>query len=104
MYSENIETLSISLPAFLVKFINNYISTHQNKSPSVVIQDALQLLLAQEERQQVAGNAALLFEKKQQVLELEQAYRDAAQEFDTNWEITVMDGLSNEKWWRNELL
>ncbi len=95
MYSENIETLSISLPAFFVKFINNYISTHQNKSPSVVIQDALQLLLAQEERQQVAGNA---FDKKQQVLELEQAYRDAAQEFDTNWEITVMDGLSHEKW------
>jgi hypothetical protein len=29
---------------------------------------------------------------------LERAYRDAVQEFDTAWEITAKDGLSNETW------
>jgi Arc/MetJ-type ribon-helix-helix transcriptional regulator len=96
MYSENTETLSISLPASFVHFINDYITTHDNKSPSMVIQDALQLLL-NGERQRVEGDAAL-FDREQQDHELEQAYRDAAQEFDTNWEITASDGLSNETW------
>jgi hypothetical protein len=30
--------------------------------------------------------------------DLERAYRDAVQEFDTAWEITAKDGLSNETW------
>ena len=51
MYRENTETLSISLPAFFVHFINGYITTHENKSPSLVIQDALQLLYDREQGQ-----------------------------------------------------
>lgn len=51
MYHENTETLSISLPVFFVHFINGYITTHENKSPSVVIQEALQLLYEREQRQ-----------------------------------------------------
>jgi len=49
MYPENTETLSISLPAFFVHFINGYITTHEKKSPSLVIQDALQLLYEREQ-------------------------------------------------------
>jgi uncharacterized protein (DUF433 family) len=49
MYGENTETLSISLPTSFVHFINGYITTHENKSPSVVIQDALQLLSDREQ-------------------------------------------------------
>ncbi len=97
MYCENTETLSISLPTSFVHFINRYITTHENKSPSVVIQDALQLLLNQEKRQQVEGDAAP-FDRERQDRELEQAYCDAAHEFDTDWEITASDGLSNETW------
>ena len=29
---------------------------------------------------------------------LDSIYIDAVQEFDTNWEITALDGLSNETW------
>jgi len=96
MYRENTETLSISLPTFFIHSINNYITTHDNKSPSLVIQDALQLLLDQE-RQKGEGNVAP-FDRERQDRELEQAYRDAAQEFDADWEITASDGLSNETW------
>ncbi len=94
MYPENTETLSISLPTFFIHSINDYITTHENKSPSLVIQDALQLLLDQEK---VEGNAAP-FDRERPDRELEQAYRDAAQEFDADWEITASDGLSNETW------
>jgi uncharacterized protein (DUF433 family) len=52
MSSEHFETLSISLPAFFVHFIDDYITTYQKKSPSQVIQDALQLL---HEREQERG-------------------------------------------------
>jgi Arc/MetJ-type ribon-helix-helix transcriptional regulator len=97
MYHENTETLSISLPVFFVHFINGYITTHENKSPSVVIQDALQLL-HERERQRLEGDAALFENRERQDRELEQAYCDAAQEFDTDWEITALDGLSNETW------
>jgi Arc/MetJ-type ribon-helix-helix transcriptional regulator len=98
MYSEHVETLSISLPTFFVHFIDNYIAKDKSKSPSVVIQDALQLLFDREQ-QRVEGNVATLkFDREQQDRELEQAYRDAAQEFDTDWEITASDGLSHETW------
>jgi len=43
-------------------------------------------------------NNTVHFEKERQDIELEQAYRDAAQEFDSSWEITTLDGLSNETW------
>jgi len=49
MYSEHVKTLSISLPTFFVHFIDNYIAKDKSKSPSVVIQDALQLLYDREQ-------------------------------------------------------
>jgi Arc/MetJ-type ribon-helix-helix transcriptional regulator len=94
MSSEHFETLSISLPAFFVHFIDDYITTYQKKSPSQVIQDALQLLRDQERKQMPHTN----FDTEQQDQELELAYRDAVQEFDSAWEITTLDGLSNETW------
>lgn len=33
-----------------------------------------------------------------QSLELEDAYREAAQEVNSDWELTVADGLSDETW------
>ena len=72
-----VEKLSVSLPATLVRFIENYQATHQCKSRSQVVEMALQLLLLQE---------------------LESAYREANQEIDPSWELTVADGLTDEAW------
>jgi uncharacterized protein (DUF433 family) len=51
MYSENTETLSISLPDFFVHFIEDYIAKNKRKSQSQVIQEALQLLYDREQKQ-----------------------------------------------------
>lgn len=72
-----VEKLSVSLPAILVRFVENYQATHQCKSRSQVVEVALQLLREQE---------------------LESAYREANQEIDPNWEMTVADGLTDEAW------
>lgn len=72
-----VEKLSVSLPAPLVRFVENYKATHQCKSRSQVIEVALQLLREQE---------------------LEKAYREATQEVDPDWELTVADGLKDEAW------
>jgi len=71
------EKLSISLPKSLVQFMESYRVAHQCKSRSQVIEEALQLLREQE---------------------LERAYREASQEVDQNWEVTVGDGLDDETW------
>ncbi|MEH2363643.1 CopG family transcriptional regulator [Nostoc sp.] len=71
------EKLSISLPASLVQFIENYKLTRGCKSRSQVIELALELLRYQE---------------------LEQAYREATLEVDADWELTVVDGLTDETW------
>ncbi|MEA5510273.1 CopG family transcriptional regulator [Crocosphaera sp. UHCC 0190] len=71
------QKLSISLPPSQVQFIENYKISKGCKSRSQVIEKAL----------------ALLQEK-----ELEAAYKQASQEIDEVWEITVTDGLSNETW------
>lgn len=72
-----VEKLSVSLPAPLARFVENYKATHQCKSRSQVIEVALQLLREQE---------------------LEKAYREATQEVDPDWELTVADGLKDEAW------
>ncbi len=92
MYAENVDKLSISLPIFFINFINNYIATHNSKTPSHVIQEALQLL-----RDRELGSINCDADKEHNG-ELERAYRDAVQEFDTAWEITAKDGLYDETW------
>ncbi|NDJ24453.1 CopG family transcriptional regulator [Nostoc sp. B(2019)] len=69
------EKLSISLPASLMQFIENYKITKGYKSRSQVIELALELLRYQE---------------------LEQAYRLASAEIDPDWDLTVGDGLTDE--------
>lgn len=72
-----VEKISVSLPKSLVQFIEVYKATHQCKSRSQVIEMALQQL---------------------QEHELEHAYREANQEIDLDWELTVADGLADETW------
>lgn len=71
------EKLSVSLPVPLVQFIESYQVTHQCRSRSQVIERALELLRMQE---------------------LEDAYRQAAEEVDPAWESAIADGLSDETW------
>ena len=71
------EKLSISLPAALMQFIEDYKQAHHCKSRTVVIEEAIELL-----RQK----------------ELENAYREASREVDPDWEATTMDGLADETW------
>ena len=73
----SVEKLSVSLPHSLVQFVENYQLAHQCKSRSQVIEVALERL---------------------QSLELEDTYREAAQEVNSDWELTVADGLSDETW------
>lgn len=70
-----VEKLSISLPLSLVKFIESYQVAHQHKSRSQVIEEALELL---------------------RLRELEEAYRQASQEVDPDWDVTVADGLTDD--------
>lgn len=71
------ERISISLPTYLMQFVENYKMSKGCKSRSQVIELALYLLRNQE---------------------LEQAYREASAENDPNWEITIGDGLTDETW------
>ncbi|MGH8653897.1 MAG: ribbon-helix-helix domain-containing protein [Gammaproteobacteria bacterium] len=71
------EKLSISLPAPLVRFVEQYRSTHRCRTRSQVFEEALELLRTRE---------------------LEQAYREAEQERDAAWEVTAADGLNDEAW------
>ena len=71
------EKISISLPPSLLQFIETYKVTKGCKSPSQVIEVALELLRNQE---------------------LESAYRQASSEIDTAWDITIADGLTDETW------
>lgn len=72
-----VEKISVSLSGSLVKFVENYKTSHQCKSRSQVIEKALQLLQQQE---------------------LESAYREANQEINPDWELTAADGLTDETW------
>ncbi len=71
------EKISISLPSSLLQFIENYKLAKGCKSRSEVIQLAIELLRYQE---------------------LERAYQEAATEINSEWDVTVGDGLSDETW------
>jgi metal-responsive CopG/Arc/MetJ family transcriptional regulator len=71
------EKISISLPSSLLQFIENYKLTKGCKSRSEVIELAIELLRYQE---------------------LERAYQEAAMEINSEWDVTVGDGLSDETW------
>ncbi|MCV3216877.1 ribbon-helix-helix domain-containing protein [Plectonema radiosum NIES-515] len=73
----HVEKISISLPQSLVKFIENYQVASGYKSRSQVISEAVELLRSRE---------------------LEEAYRDASREVDSDWDVTVADGLTDEAW------
>ncbi|WP_414624764.1 ribbon-helix-helix domain-containing protein [Calothrix sp. CCY 0018] len=73
----NVEKLSVSLPVYLVQFIENYKLDKKCKSRSQVIEEALELLRNQE---------------------LEEAYRQASAENDNAWDVTLADGLADETW------
>ncbi|MBD2452061.1 CopG family transcriptional regulator [Nostoc sp. FACHB-152] len=72
-----VEKLSISLSAPLVRFVESYKLAKGCKSRSQVIEMALQLLRKQE---------------------LEEAYRAASTEVDDDWDVTIADGLADEAW------
>ena len=71
------EKISISLSQSLLQFIESYKIAKGCKSPSQVIELALELLRNQE---------------------LESAYRQASSEVDSAWDLTVADGLTDETW------
>ena len=71
------QKLSISIPLELMRFIEHYQTVNKCKSRSHVIEKALILL---------------------QEKELEFAYRQADAEVDTEWDITIADGLTDETW------
>jgi metal-responsive CopG/Arc/MetJ family transcriptional regulator len=71
----NVEKLSISLPPSLVEIIENYKLNKGCKSRSQVIEEALELLRNRE---------------------LEEAYRQASAEVDSDWDVTVADGLTDK--------
>ncbi|MEG4233521.1 CopG family transcriptional regulator [Microcoleus sp. Pol11C3] len=71
------EKISIFLSQSLVNFLETYKIAKGCKSPSQVIEVALELLRNQE---------------------LESAYRQASSELDSAWELTVADGLTDETW------
>jgi antitoxin ParD1/3/4 len=71
------QKLSITLSPSLLRFIENYKATKGCKSRSQVIEEALILLQEQE---------------------LEEAYLKASTEVDTDWDITIADGLADEAW------
>ena len=75
--SVSVEKISISLPSSLIQFLETYKTTYQYKSRSQVIEKAL---------------------KQMQEQELEQAYKEANQEIDAAWDLTVADGLADETW------
>ena len=73
----HVEKISVSLPQSLVKFIENYQVAKKCKSRSQVIEEAVELLRSRE---------------------LEEAYRDASREVDSDRDLTVADGLTDEAW------
>lgn len=72
-----VQKISISLPSDLVRFIEQYKNNQGCGSRSQVVETALLLL---------------------QERELAIAYQQANQEIDSDWDITVGDGLGDETW------
>lgn len=73
-----IQKLSISLPQQQYEFIENYQAEHHYSTRSEVIREALRLL---------------------QQKQLEVYYREASQEVDNDFDITLSDGLEEDETW-----
>jgi len=73
----NSQKISISVPKPLYDFIGSYQESHNCKSRSEVINQALYLL---------------------QQMQLEGCYKEANKEIDKDFESTAFDGLDNETW------
>lgn len=71
------EKLSVSVPAPLARFVEEYRSAHALKTKSSVVQRALEVLRERD---------------------LEAAYAEASRDVDPAWEATAADGLSDEAW------
>lgn len=71
------EKVSVSLPAVLMQFVEEYRVTRGRKTRSDVFEEALTLLRDRE---------------------LEAAYREASADVDPAWDATVGDGLDHESW------
>ncbi len=71
------EKLSVSLPESSARFLEEYQAKHALKSRSEVIELAIRLLRERD---------------------LESAYRLAAREADSAYEVTASDGLADETW------
>jgi len=69
--------MSVSISEDLVVFIDNYKNSRKCKSSSQVVEEALMLLRAQD---------------------LENAYREADKEIDSDWDVVAGDGLGDETW------
>lgn len=72
------EKISISLSRPLVEFLENYKINHKFKSRSQVIEQAILLLREQS---------------------LQSAYKEANEEVDDDWDITIADGLNEDETW-----
>jgi len=70
------EKISISLSRPLVEFLENYKINHKFKSRSQVIEQAILLLREQS---------------------LQSAYKEANEEVDDDWDITIADGLNEDE-------
>ncbi len=73
-----VEKISVSLSSSLVEFLENYKLSHNLKSRSQVVEQAILLLRSQD---------------------LESAYQLANQEIDPDWENTIADGLNEDETW-----
>ena len=71
------QKLSVSVSEPIAEFVASYQGAHKLKTKSEVVERALELLREQE---------------------LEQAYAEAAGEFDPAWDVTLKDGLADEDW------
>lgn len=69
--------MSVSISEDLVVFIDSYKNSRKRKSSSQVVEEALMLLRAQD---------------------LENAYREADKEIDSDWDVLAGDGLGDETW------
>lgn len=69
--------MSVSISEDLVVFIDSYKNSRGRKSFSQVVEEALMLLREQD---------------------LENAYREADKEIDSDWDVLAGDGLGDETW------
>lgn len=74
----NTQKISISLPKQEYDFLESYQAEHHYRTRSEVIKEALQLL---------------------QQIQLEAQYKQANEELDNDFDITIVDGLEKNETW-----